>query len=162
MAKPAKKINNSPIIEPLPMQASEARAPDQRIAIGYCGLKPEQDDPVAGTKLVWCKGIVHEVNRAQAAILLNHPGIWFDAREHKHLDPVKPSTLDRRTLELETPEHLQASILPPMVRMDKMTEPELRRFAIREYGERFPEGMKPPEILRKLNEYSVGRQRSRF
>jgi hypothetical protein len=46
----------------------------------YIGLKEQKADNVAGTRLVWIRGQVHEVeDELKAAILLKHPLIWADA-----------------------------------------------------------------------------------
>ena len=151
-----------PYIAPLPMQASEAPdpagpvEPATEILIGYCGQKPEQADTVAGTGLVWKPGTTHQVPRAIAAVLLNHPDVWFDARPEAKADPVLPAKRDRDAeMTEEEREVLQA---PPLVRLDQMTEEQLRQFAVRTYGERMPPDMSVTNIRHRLGEYAMGRR----
>lgn len=46
--------------------------------IKYVGVKPSKTDNVAGTRLTWLPGQVHEVDVVAAAKLLKHPDIWAE------------------------------------------------------------------------------------
>lgn len=67
------------------------------IPIGYCGQKPSKTDTTYETGLTWTKDDVHEVPVEKAALLLNHPDVWFDARTEKAqakapVEPVSPKS----------------------------------------------------------------------
>ena len=59
----------------------------------YIGLKPQKGDNVAGTKLVWAPGQVHEIEDEKiAAKLVEHADIWADAaKPYKLLEQGDPS-----------------------------------------------------------------------
>lgn len=90
------------------------------IPIGYCGQKPSKTDMTYETGLTWTKDDIHEVPVEKAALLLNHPDVWFDARTAKAREksPIaKKKAKSRGPLEevedpsaVPTPMHLIDSI----------------------------------------------------
>ena len=64
--------------------------------IVYIGLKEIKADNVAGTRLAWTRGQIHEVeDEVKAALLLKHPTIWANAdKEYSllHKPEVVPPT----------------------------------------------------------------------
>lgn len=116
------------------------------IPIGYCGKKEQETDHLYGTGLVWEPDTIHDVPVDKAALLLNHPDVWFDTRSDKAKDknPVEPvEPQNKRTVDEEI---TTASIDLPQ-NFEELTFQELDAFSVRNFNVSLEEAT-PMETLR--------------
>lgn len=126
------------------------------IPIGYCGKKAQETDHIYGTGLLWTTDTVHEVQLDKAALLLNHPDVWYDTRPaaSRKNDPVRPVVApNNRTQDGEI---FTASIALPQ-NFEELTPTELDVFSVRNFN--VPLDMTEPiealrEKVRSLVEHS--------
>lgn len=104
------------------------------IPIAYVGKKDRQDDPIAGTELVWVPGDVHHVTPHQAALLLNHPDVWADDRLPglQKKKPIIPAVPVKPKMTEE--EERALSNLAPLIDIGVLDKDGLQQFAMREFG----------------------------
>lgn len=110
-----------------------ATAAPKTIPIGYCGKKDEETDHLYGTGLVWNPGTVHDVPADKAALLLNHPDVWYDTRtpEVQAKKPVAPvAAAPKRTAEEEV---TTAEVDLPR-NFEELSIPELDAFSVRNFN----------------------------
>lgn len=113
------------------------------IKIGYCGKKPEEIDHLYGTNLVWHPGVVHDVPREQAKLLLQHEDVWFDARKKKERekDPIVAEHPKSPRYEDD------GSDVPPPAKVHLMPKADLLRYAEMNFGERL-DGEQSEAVIR--------------
>jgi hypothetical protein len=112
----------------------------ENIPIRYVGKKPEETDHTYGTGLTWTQeDNVKDVPADKAALLLNHPDVWADARAAKEQkkDPVKP---------VEPPKKMgrDEPIMTPDMR--NMDEAAVRHWAKVNLQRELPEGVPLVEL----------------
>jgi hypothetical protein len=113
-----------------------------KIQIKYTGKKAIEVDPYLF--LEWKPGTIHDVEEEQAAWLLFHNDSFADARtaasQKKH--PVVAKERPRLyAFKEET---------PPLANLQLMEAPALQQYAVRNFNERLPDTMPPPEMRSRI------------
>lgn len=131
---------------------------EKLIPIAYVGKKEAQDDPVAGTGLVWSPGVIHNVTREQAALLFNHPDVWVDDRPLRvqKRDPIKAGVKPQPELTEEETELLGR--MPTMVDINVMDQAALQQYAMREFGMDLPTTMEIGEMRGQITQRIDGQR----
>lgn len=110
-------------------------ASPKNIPIGYCGQKEQETDHLYGTGLVWYRDqdTVHDVPVDKAALLLNHPDVWFDTRSEavqvkKPIEVVPPPNKRTQDEEIST-----AEVALPQ-NFEELSTEELDAFSVRNFN----------------------------
>lgn len=113
-----------------------------KIAIKYIGKKDVETDPFLF--LTWKPGTIHDVAEEQAAWLLFHTDSYADARTAvaQKKNPVVPK---ERPAKYEVVEET-----PPLANLQLMEAPALAQYAVRNFNERLPDDMPPPEMRSRI------------